>query len=447
MTDCSRLSATPTGAAAPTSICRILPASSRSARTRAIQLVRRRATYSYTLDVTNLPAHAHPITDVAHSHTAYQSGHSHNLITGSHSHTFAEWSTHIAAGLVCLFVPMFLTIGKTYIRRRNTSTRGISAATPIRQTGRRLAFNANGTGLSTTQNDRQRRGDEHHSVLRRAQLHNSISLMSTQFRPLEIPPGVVAKATKQQRSSNWAEVNLFRWTEGQMTPVGGQSQYNFTFASRCKQMHGWFGLNGVYHIAYLCERHLYVDTAGVLTDISPTPPITSPTPVGQGGYGDGSYSVGMELATTAFAAGATAITMQQPNPGWVQPTMDIYNVTQSLHVGKVLTFTGTALVLAAGAEHAAALGDELMFDWYGKPRPVDSVAALDKIPSWYSLDNFGSILYAMTSADGRLLMWDPAVGGAAVVQPADDWARPCAERALFRRHQRTLYHDIRHRLE
>ena len=37
----------------------------------------------------------------------------------------------------------------------------------------------------------------------------------------------------------------------------------------------------------------------------------------------------------------------------------------------------------------------------------------------YSLDNFGSILYAMTSADGRLLMWDPAVGGAAVVQPED----------------------------
>ena len=201
-----------------------------------------------------------------------------------------------------------------------------------------------------------------------------------------------------------------------MTPVGGQSQYNFTFASRAKRVHGWFGLNGVYHIAYLCERHLYVQTAGVLTDISPTTPITSPTPVGQGGYGDGRYSVGMELATTAFAAGATSIVMQQPNPGWIQPTMDIYNTSQPdhllAHIGKVLTFTGTALVLAAGAENAAAAGDELMFDWYGKPRPLDSVAAIDKIPSWYSLDNFGSILYAMTSADGRLLMWDPAQGAA-----------------------------------
>ena len=47
---------------------------------------------------------------------------------------------------------------------------------------------------------------------------------------------------------------------------------------------------------------------------------------------------------------------------------------------------------------------------YNTPRPISSIAAQDKVPSVYSLDNFGSILYAMTSADGRLLMWDPAHG-------------------------------------
>ena len=172
--------------------------------------------------------------------------------------------------------------------------------------------------------------------------------MSTQFRPLEIPPGVVAKATKQQRSTNWCAVNLFRWIEGQLTPVGGQSEYNFTFASRCKRIHGWFGLNQVYHISFLCEGHLYVLTGGVLTDISPTPAIHPPTPVGEGGYGDSFYNDST----------------------------------------------------------------------YGTPRDLPPISAQDKVPSAYSLDNFGSILYAMTSNDGRLLMWDPAVGGAAVVQPA-----------------------------
>ena len=204
-----------------------------------------------------------------------------------------------------------------------------------------------------------------------------------------------------------------------MAPVGGQSQYNFTFASRCKRVHGWFGLDQVYHIAFLCERHLYVLTGGTLTDISPTTPLVSPTPVGTGGYGDGIYNLGEQQPTGAFAAGATAITLQSAASVWVQPTMDVFNVTQNKHVGKVKTIAGTALVLVAGAENAALAGDQLMFDWYGQPRPVDPVAALDKVPSWYSLDNFGSMLYAMTSADGRLLKWDPAVGGKASVQVAD----------------------------
>ena len=173
--------------------------------------------------------------------------------------------------------------------------------------------------------------------------------MSTQFKPLEIPPGVVARPTKNQRSSNWAETNLMRWVEGQMAPVGGQSQYNFIFASRCKRVHGWFDLNQVYHVAYLCEAHLYVDTGATLADITPLGGIHPPTPVGQGGYGDSFYN---------------------------------------------------------DAD-------------YGTPRTIPAIVAQDKVPSAYSLNNFGSILYAMTSSDGRLLMWDPAVGGPAILQPAD----------------------------
>jgi hypothetical protein len=178
--------------------------------------------------------------------------------------------------------------------------------------------------------------------------------MSTPFKPLEIPPGVVSTATKKMRSSNWAEVNMVRWREGQLTPMGGQSQLTnvvngteqYKFASRCKMIHGWYGLDGQYHIAYLCESNLYVDTGGTLTDISPVPAITPPSGL-VGGFGDGLYNDGD----------------------------------------------------------------------YGTPRPIPGTVAITKVPDAYSLDNFGSILYAMTSADSRLLMWDPAVGGPAVVQP------------------------------
>ena len=192
--------------------------------------------------------------------------------------------------------------------------------------------------------------------------------MSSQFKSLEIGPGVVAKPTKKMSSSNWAEVNLVRWREGQMTPMGGQAQFShlvggvekYVFASRCKKIHGWYGLDGVYHIAYLCERHLYVDTGGALTDISPAPPLAAPAGL-IGGYGDELYDVGL----------------------------------------------------------------------YGTPRTLPSSVAITRVPDAYSLDNFGSILYAMTSPDGRLLMWDPAVGGAAVVQPVSGARGPVPNGRCF----------------
>ena len=136
--------------------------------------------------------------------------------------------------------------------------------------------------------------------------------MSTQFRPLEIPPGVVSNPTKQMRSSNWAEVNLMRWVEGQLTPVGGQAAYTYGFASRCKLIHGWYDLSDVYHIAYLCEANLYVDTGGVLVDITPGGGITPPQPLTEGGYGDGAYGQNVVLAVTAAWAPGPPVSRSPP---------------------------------------------------------------------------------------------------------------------------------------
>jgi hypothetical protein len=114
--------------------------------------------------------------------------------------------------------------------------------------------------------------------------------MSGKFQPIEIPPGVVTTPTKNMRSSNWAEVNLMRWIEGELQPVGGQSIYDYAFASRCKAIHGWYDLAGQYHVAYVCEQHVYVDTAGVLTEITPAGGWPAPPLPSEGGYGDLDYS-------------------------------------------------------------------------------------------------------------------------------------------------------------
>ena len=169
--------------------------------------------------------------------------------------------------------------------------------------------------------------------------------MSTQFRPLEIPPGVMAMPTKKMRSSAWAEVNMVRWVETQMAPVGGQSKYNFTFASRCKAIHSWYDLQNNYYTAYLCEQHLYVMLAGALTDITPTGGLTPPIVPTIGGYGDGPYGV----------------------------------------------------------------------DTYGTPRSSGpTLIPIDQLPGVYSVDNFGQVLLAMASPDGRLLKWDPLGGGTGI---------------------------------
>lgn len=172
--------------------------------------------------------------------------------------------------------------------------------------------------------------------------------MSTPFAPLEIPPGVVSTGTKQMRSSNWSEVNFIRWREGQLAPMGGQAQYTsldesgdetYLFASKCKKIHGWYGLDSIYRIAYLCESNLYVDVGGSLTEITPLDGIAPPSGL-TGGFGDGLFSAGT----------------------------------------------------------------------FSTPRPISAANAALRVPDAYSLDNFGSILYAMTSSDGRLLRWDPAAG-------------------------------------
>ena len=87
-------------------------------------------------------------------------------------------------------------------------------------------------------------------------------------------------------------------------------------------------------------------------------------------------------------------------------------------VGMVAAFDGTTVTLAAGAAiDSAGAGDALMFSAYSEPRP-SSLLPIDRLPNAWSLDNFGQILLAMTSPDGRLLEWDPSGGGTGVAPAA-----------------------------
>ena len=247
--------------------------------------------------------------------------------------------------------------------------------------------------------------------------------MSSQFRPLEIPPAWSPLRRKKMRSTAWSEVNLVRWSEGQLSPVGGQAQYAYSFASRCRAVHGFYALDGVHIVAYLCETNIYVDIGGELLDITPVDGMVAPVPPGIGGYSDGPYGTTSNLAATAAFDTTTSTIPMTTNPGWAVPGMHVFNLTigppdDPPLVGVVASYTDTSLVLEANAAIASAGASDLLgFRAYSDPYG-SSLIPIDVLPNAWSLDNFGQILLAMTSPDGRLLQWDPLGGGTGVPDAA-----------------------------
>jgi hypothetical protein len=108
--------------------------------------------------------------------------------------------------------------------------------------------------------------------------------------PVEFPPGVTTLASKNAKISNWRECHLIRWDNGTtLRPVGGWEKLSIgPFASRLRKMHRWVSNNNIILNAYLCEQHCYIESSGVLTDITPVGGMV-PIPTNRGGYGDLKY--------------------------------------------------------------------------------------------------------------------------------------------------------------
>lgn len=99
--------------------------------------------YNYTLDVAHLPAHAHPIVDVAHNHgvNVNQSPHTHT--DSGHAHNIHEPSVNfpgggVASGTGWGWIDQNTSPGVANIQGANANVS--------------VSLNASGTGLSTTQN-------------------------------------------------------------------------------------------------------------------------------------------------------------------------------------------------------------------------------------------------------------------------------------------------------
>lgn len=109
--------------------------------------------------------------------------------------------------------------------------------------------------------------------------------------PITLPAGVVHSASKAEKSTNWREVNLIRWTRDTTRPIEGWENTGIgPFASRLRAVFKWASNTLNEYTAYLCEQHLYVQILDELRDITPAGGIVGPG-TGVAGFGEGLFGV------------------------------------------------------------------------------------------------------------------------------------------------------------
>lgn len=98
---------------------------------------------------------------------------------------------------------------------------------------------------------------------------------------LDIPPGAYRNGTEYQAKGRWRDVNLVRWREGAMRPVGGWTAYSYGVSSL--QVHSgtggteyvraalvWADNSGTTHLIFASPNTVsHMTTAGAVTDLTP----------------------------------------------------------------------------------------------------------------------------------------------------------------------------------
>lgn len=113
--------------------------------------------------------------------------------------------------------------------------------------------------------------------------------------PISIPPGVYRNGTELQSAGRWYDVNLVRWTEGAMEPVGGwEVRAISALTGKARSLLTWKTNSNIRLMAAGTPSKLYAVTqSNVLVDITPVSFTAGSDNASTGaGYGIGSYGGG-----------------------------------------------------------------------------------------------------------------------------------------------------------
>ena len=150
--------------------------------------------------------------------------------------------------------------------------------------------------------------------------------------PISIPPGVFRNGTELQSTGRWYDVNLVRWTEGAMEPIGGwEVRAISALTGKARSLLTWKTNSSVRLMAAGTSSKLYAVTqSNVLVDITPVSFTAGSDDASTGaGYGIGTYGGGFYGTPRPDSGSVTAATT------WSLDTWGEYLVGCSTSDGKL----------------------------------------------------------------------------------------------------------------
>ena len=111
------------------------------------------------------------------------------------------------------------------------------------------------------------------------------------FIPIDVPPGVVKRATPLQSSGRYWDANLVRWQSGKLLPVGGWTRItSSSLGATPKAIFSWNTNAGLSLTIIGCDNNLFSLEGSAYTDITPDNYI-GPEDNVEGAYGSYDYGV------------------------------------------------------------------------------------------------------------------------------------------------------------
>lgn len=237
---------------------------------------------------------------------------------------------------------------------------------------------------------------------------------------INFAPGITKDVTRYGSEGTWVDANLVRFRNGYPERWAGWTRYYPTaMEGICRSLHRWSLLAGSVYTGFGTHARYYVESGGVLTDITPlrtSAALTNPYDTTSGSNIVVVTHVNHGALTNDYIRPAASATVGGVTiSGWYRVTFidnDHYSITVSSNATSTVTGGGSItieyLYMVGDADYIAT-GD----GWGSGPWNVgtwgSSTGGLDRMGLW-SQDNWGEDLVANVY-EGPIFYWDASAGG------------------------------------